>query len=128
MVLQILAIAFALCFFLFVLALVKRRALREEYSLLWLALALGFFVLALFPTLMDWGGQAVGIFYGPAFLFLIWLGFVSLILLNYAVVLSHLREESKNLVQENALLRHEVEQLKGPQLDRGADPPRLEQA
>ena len=121
MLINLVSVLFSVGFFGFVIYLVKRRSLREEYSLLWLALASGFVLLATFRHLIDTGGRAFGIYYPPAFLFLVWLGFISLILLNYAVVISRFKEDIKDLVQENALLRYDLRKLASRQ--EGADIP-----
>lgn len=109
---NLLAPVLSLAFLLAVIYLVKIKRLREEYSLLWIALGVGFILLAFFPSLIDFFASIANIYYAPALLFLIWLAFITLILLNYAIVISKLKDYTKTLTQENALLRYEVEKLK----------------
>jgi hypothetical protein len=97
---------------LFVLELVRRRKLREEYSLLWLATALVLLILSLSRPLLDVLAVAVGIYYPPSALFLVALAFVMFILLPFSTVLTRLAQQNKELAQQLALLRYEVEQAR----------------
>ncbi len=110
---RILIIIVGLGMVFFVFNLVRRRRLREEYSLLWLLTG---FVLLFFSIFQDvvWDrfSRLIGVDYPPSALFLLGLGFLFLIILNYSVVLSKLSEESKELIQELALLKDELERLK----------------
>ena len=94
-----------------VLELVRRRRLREEYSLLWLLTAVALTVLNLWSAPLDWFAELTGIF-RPTVLFVIAVGFFLLILLYYSTVLTRLADQNKDLAQEIALLRHEIEQLR----------------
>lgn len=94
----------------FILELVRRRRLREEYSLLWLLTAGVLFVLNLWSTPLDWLAEMTGIF-RPTILFVVAVGFFLLIVLYYSTVLTHLADQNKVLAQEVALLRREVTEL-----------------
>ncbi|NPV68019.1 MAG: DUF2304 domain-containing protein [Anaerolineae bacterium] len=94
-----------------VLELVRRRRLREEYSLLWILTAIALTVLNLWSAPLDWFAALTGIF-RPTVLFVIAVGFFLLILLYYSTVLTRLADQNKDLAQEIALLRHEIEQLR----------------
>lgn len=95
---------------LFVLELVRRRRLKEEYSLLWLATTLGLIVLSISRPLLDALASLVGIFYPPSALFLVAMVFVLFILLHFSTVLTRLSQESKDNAQQLALLRWQLEQ------------------
>ncbi len=94
----------------FVLELVRRRKLREEYSLLWLATAVVLIVLSLSRPLLDVLAGLVGIFYPPSALFLVAVVFILFILLHFSTVLTRLAQENKETAQQIALLRWQLEQ------------------
>lgn len=93
----------------FVLELVRQRRLREEYSLLWLATAIVVLILSLSRPLLDVLASAVGIFYPPSALFLVALLFVLAILMHFSMVITRLTQENKEVAQQIALLRHELQ-------------------
>jgi hypothetical protein len=97
----------------FVFNLVRRRRLKEEYSLLWLLTGFALLFLSIFQDLF-WDGfsRLIGVSYPPSALFLLGMGFLFLIVLHYAVVLSKLSEQNKELTQEFTILKDELERLK----------------
>ena len=97
--------------FVVVIELVRRRRLKEEYSLLWLATAVVLIGLSLSRPTLDLLASAVGIVYPPSALFLVAMIFVLFILLHYSTVLTRLTQENKENAQQLALLRWQVEQL-----------------
>lgn len=94
----------------FILELVRRRKLKEEYSLLWLATALVLIVLSVSRPLLDVLAAIVGIYYPPSALFLVAMVFVLFILLHFSTVITRLSHESKEAAQQIALLRWQLEQ------------------
>jgi hypothetical protein len=93
-----------------VIELVRRRKLREDYSLLWLATAVVILLLTLSKPVYDQIALLVGVVtYPPALLFAVAILFVLIILLHYATVLTKLSGENKRLAQELALLRQEIQ-------------------
>lgn len=91
-----------------IIELVRRRKLKEEYSLLWLLTGAALIVLALSRELLDAIAAAVGIAYGPTMLFVMAFGFMFVILLHFSTVISRLSDENKKLAQEIAILRYEL--------------------
>jgi hypothetical protein len=108
----IIAVGGSLVVLLVVLELVRQRKLREEYSLLWLITAIVLLILSVSRPLLDILANAVGIFYPPSALFLVALAFVMFILLHFSTVLTRLAHENKELAQQMALLRWELEQAR----------------
>lgn len=94
---------------LFILELVRQRRLREEYSLLWLATAIVLLVLSVSRPLLDVLASAMGIFYPPSALFVVAMIFVLFILLHFSTVITRLSQENKDIAQQVALLRYELE-------------------
>jgi len=95
---------------LLVLELVRRRHLREEYALLWLATGAVLLLLSLSRPLLDTLAELTGIFYPPSALFLVALLFVLAILLHFSVILTRLTQQNRELAQQLALLRHDLDQ------------------
>lgn len=96
-----------------VIELVRRRKLREDYSLLWLATAVVLIVLSLSRPLLDRLAELLGIItYPPAALFLVAIVFMLAILLHFSTVLTRLARENKELAQQMSLLRWELTELR----------------
>jgi hypothetical protein len=102
------------CFvFLYTLNLVRRRRLREEYSVLWLATSLLMFILVIrYEWLVALTGL-IGAGLPTTTLFIGAIIFLMLITVQFSIKLSRLTDQVKNLAQENALLRTEAAQHPG---------------
>jgi hypothetical protein len=108
----ILAVGASVVALLFVLELVRRRKLREEYSLLWLFTALAMLVISAWRDLLHGVAAMFGIAYPPNLLFLLAALFSMFILLYFSTVITRLTQENKEIAQEVALLRYELERLR----------------
>ena len=97
---------------LLILELVRRRRLREEYSLLWLATAFAMLIMSGWRDLLHNLSATVGIVYPPNLLFLMTALFILILLLYFSTVITRLTQENKDIAQEVALLRHELEVLR----------------
>ena len=98
---------------LLVLELVRRRKLREDYSLLWLLTAISLILLSASRPLLDRVAALLGIVtYPPAALFLVAIVFTLFILLHFSTVLSRLTRENKEIAQQMALLRWELSETR----------------
>jgi hypothetical protein len=104
----VLSIGAALVLLLTVLEMVRRRRLKEEYSLLWLATAFAIILLAGNRALLAGMAALMGIHYPPSALMVIGFGFLVVTTLHFSGVVSRLRDENKNLAQELAILRWQV--------------------
>lgn len=111
----VLAAGAAVIALLVILELVRRRHLREEYSLLWLATAVVMLVLGLWREPLHILAAAVGIAYAPNLLFLLAALFLLFIQLHLSTVITKLTQENKEIAQQVALLRYEVERLRSEQ-------------
>jgi hypothetical protein len=96
---------------LIVLELVRRRRLKEEYSLLWLLTALVLMALSIWRSSLDLIAKIMGIFYPPTALFVVGFGFVLLLLLYFSTIISKLSGENNSLTQRLAILDWRVRQL-----------------
>lgn len=112
---QIVAVLGSLGVLTTIIHLLRGKKLREEYSLLWLAIGFGFLVLSLWRDLLTRISYALGVAYPPAALFLILIMGAYLLLLHYSMVISKLADKNRELAQELGLLRIEVERLRDAQ-------------
>ena len=90
---------------LYTLEMVRRRKLREEYSILWLAGSVVILVLSLKQSWLVSIALAAGIAYPPSFLFLIGILFILLILIHFSIAISKLHMMNKKMAQEIAMLK-----------------------
>jgi hypothetical protein len=109
--LQIVAITGALGLLIFVLELVRRRALMERYALLWLFSSVVVLVLAIWDNALTVLAKEIGIVSGPNALFLVAIGFILLLLLHFSAAMSRLSDQSKVLAQRQALLERQLREL-----------------
>ncbi len=108
---RLLALTCSLLLVSVVLWLVYRRGLREEYTPIWMGVALA---LVLVSVRLDWLyalTRAIGAWTPSSLIFFLGEVFLVVICLNYAVRLSRTGVEIKNLAQEVALLRARLERL-----------------
>lgn len=101
---RFLALGISVLLVVFIVELVRRRKLREEYSWLWLSLSLAMFVLALWPGLLHFVTGLIGAVLTTSTLFFFALVFLVLINIQFSVEISSLRSQVKNLAQQLALL------------------------
>lgn len=109
---QVVAIVLAVAILLVVIELVRKRKLREEYSILWIVTAVALLALAVEHQLLTWFQNAIGAVLPISALFFGALVFLVLVSLQYSVRLSKLTARNKTLCQKIALLERDVEQLK----------------
>lgn len=115
---QVIAIVGSLILFLFIVEMVRKQNLKEEYSLLWILWALVFLVLSIWREGLHIFAALVGIEYPPAALVLLFIVGIIFILIQFSIVISKNMEQIKNLAQELALLREKVEKPKDSSGDR----------
>ncbi len=102
-----------------VFELVRRRKLREEYSVVWIAVAIAVAVLALEQDLLLTVSAWIGASSSVSTLFFGALVFLFALVLQFSVRLSRLTLRHRILGQRVALLQEELERLRN---DRGAAP------
>jgi len=96
---------------LLVLEMVRRRALAEKYSLLWLLMAGAILLLAVARPALDRIAPVLGIYYAPSALFVA--GFVGLlvILLYFSAVITQLTRQNRIAAQQLGILQARIEAL-----------------
>ena len=109
---QLVAIIVSISLLLFVLELVRRRRLVEEYSILWIAGSLGLLVLSMWRELLDAAAGYVGVYYPPSFMLMVLVVLVFVALLGVSVVLSGHRRQLEWLTEEVAVLGAEIREVR----------------
>lgn len=111
---KIMAITIAVVIFFVILELVRRRKLREEYSWLWLLTGAGLIVLTVWYDLLIMVTRLIGAALPTSTLFFFGLVFLMLVSLQFSIRISRLANQVKDLVQEIALLRSQMERKGTP--------------
>ena len=95
----------------FIINMVRQRRLREEYSVLWLATSVVMLVLILKYQWLVLLTYLIGATTTTTTLFLFALIFLVLLAVQFCIKISQLTNQVKNLSQENALIKLEIDNL-----------------
>lgn len=117
---KIFALIICCLVFVFTINLVRKRKLKEEYSVLWLATSIVMFVLVVRYEWLVAITNFIGAGLPTTTLFIGSIIFLTFIAVQFSIKISALTEQVKNLAQENALLWAKQEELKNC---RGGKPP-----
>jgi hypothetical protein len=109
-----LVIGVALLIALTVVFYVRRWRLKEQYSILWLVLAVVMVVTAATPDLVEWFAGRLDVQYAPSVLFFLALAFVAVMLFHYSLEISRLSDQNRTLAQEIGQLRTRIEEGSAP--------------
>jgi hypothetical protein len=109
--LQIVAILGAVGLLVFVLELVRRRALMERYALLWLFASVVIVGLAVWDGALTVLARQLGILSAPNALFFVAMAFILLLLLHFSAAMSRLTDQSKVLAQRQAILEERLREV-----------------
>ncbi len=105
------ALVLALALLVLVFELLRRRRLREKYMAIWVAVALGTVVLAVFPELLYRSASLLGVQTPSNLLFLISLVVLLAISLQLSGEVGQLEEQTRTLAEEVGSIRLELERL-----------------
>ena len=101
---QIVAIVVSTILLLFVLELVRRRKLTEEYSFIWILFSLGLLGVSIWRQSLHAVARWLDVHYPPAVLLAALILFVFIASLYFSVVISRQREQINRIVEELAIL------------------------
>jgi hypothetical protein len=118
---QVVAIVLAVVMLAVVLELVRKRKLREEYSLIWTMTALVLILLAWQHELLTLFQRAIGAVEPTSALFFGALVFLMCVALQFSVRLSKLTFRNRTLSQRVALLEQELDELRARKGQAAAD-------
>lgn len=106
---QLFSIVVSIAVFIITIELVRKKRLREEYSLLWLGTSVMMIILILRYDWLVALTRFIGAVLPTTTLFLGSIIFLMLLSVQFSMKISRLSDQIKDLVQENALLRYEFE-------------------
>lgn len=124
---RIITIGGALIILLMVIELVRRRKLKEEYSVLWVVTAVLTLLVSIWFSLLRHVTDAIGAISPVSTLFFFGLLFCLVLLLHFSVRISSLERRLTALVQEVGMMT--VEEPEGTQAGAGGvapEPPHVE--
>lgn len=110
---KLIIICLSLALFLFVLNLIRKRKLKIEHSILWLAVSAVILVASFWNRLADEVARFFGIDYPPALFLSVAIFFSLSILMHFSIELSKLKDQNKSLTQELAIYKNIVDEMKG---------------
>lgn len=108
---QLWAVIASILLLLVIVELIRRKNLKERYSLLWLITGGIFLILSLALDYLDPVAQFFGFLIASNALFLAAFLFLVVIALGMTIAVSNLSEKNKRLTQELSLLKKRVEDI-----------------
>jgi hypothetical protein len=105
-----------------ILELVRRRALKERYAILWLVLAIILVVLSLWSSLLEKIADLLNIYYAPSILFSLSLLFIFAIMIHFSVVLSKHSKGYQKMAQRISILEEKLQQSNQEETDQRLSP------
>lgn len=109
----VLGVVFALVVLAVIVWMLLSHRLREKYAILWLVVGLGMLVLTLFPALLEGLSDLLGVQVPTNLLFVLALALLIGVTLHQSWELSTVEDETRRVAEEVAILRAEVEALRG---------------
>jgi hypothetical protein len=109
---QYVAIVGSVLFVVFIVELIRKKKLKESFSLLWLSISIIFLIFSIWREGLAVVARYLGIHYPPSALFLFLLIGIIFILIQFSILISTLSEQNKVLAQELGLLKMEIKELK----------------
>lgn len=104
-----------------VLDMLRRQRLREKYAVLWVAVALGVLVVAIFPGVLYGAAELVGVEVPAHLLFFATALLLLVVSVQHSYELGRLEERSRTLAEEVALLRLELARTQRSEQEPTAD-------
>ncbi len=98
----------ALILFLFLFQLIRKKKLKEQYSLLWFLVVAVVFLLAIWDRPLTWISETTGIQLPSNTLFLLAILFLSGMALHFSLLVSRLTDQSTMLAQKLAQLDRDL--------------------
>jgi len=115
---KIFAIIVSVAFLVMIFELVRRRRLLEQYCVIWLILGGLIFVFGIWHNALIFVTNLIGAGFTSSTLFFFGITVCLLLNLQASFQLSRNATQIKNLTQEVALLKHELEQTQPAQVDK----------
>ncbi|WP_125774448.1 DUF2304 domain-containing protein [Antribacter gilvus] len=107
----LIALATCIAFVASLVLMLRNRRLKEKYAATWIILAVGICIVGALPVVVEWLADLVGVETPSNLLFAVALVVLLGVCIQLSTEVTALEEETRTLVEEVALLRHDVEQL-----------------
>lgn len=105
----VLGIVAAAVMVVFIVELLRRGILREKFAVLWLLVGIAVLVMAVFPQIVGWAADLVGVQVPANLLFFLTAVLLLLVSVQLSYEVSRLEARTRRLAEEIALLREAVE-------------------
>lgn len=116
---QIISLVISLLLALVIFQLIRKKKLKEQYSLLWFLTVTVMLVLALWEGLLYRISSLLGIAVPSNALFMLALLFMFVMSLHYSMLVSRLTDQTKMLAQRLALVDRELRKAREARADSG---------
>jgi hypothetical protein len=110
---NLLGLAMAVAILVTLFEMLRRHRLREKYALIWFLIALAAVVVAVFPGLLGWATDLLGLSLPSNLLFFVASVVLLLLTLQHSDELGRLEERTRTLAEEVGLLRLEIQRATG---------------
>lgn len=104
---QIIAISISLLFLIFIIRLIIKGKLREEYSIVWIVCTMVLIVFSFWRDGLELMATILGVYDAPNLVFTGAIFAIFIYLLHLSIVVSKMHSQNKQLAQEMALLKEE---------------------
>ena len=92
-----------------IVRLVRLKALKAKYSILWLTVGTALAIISAVPQILDWTAEKLDIWYQPTLFLLLAIGFLLLLAMHFSYELSRMENRIRILVEEISLLKEKLE-------------------
>lgn len=99
------------CYFALILIFIKNKSLLLKYALLWIFAGIVLSCMIIFPGLLFWIKDVLGIESNMNGLFVLIIGFVIMILMALTAIVSRQANRIRILIQTNAILEKRVREV-----------------
>lgn len=106
---QIIAITVSLLFLLYIIRLIVKGKLREEYSIVWIVCTTILILFSFWRDGLEVMARLLGVYEAPNLIFTGAIFAIFIYLLHLSVVVSKLQSQNKQLAQDIALLKQKLE-------------------
>lgn len=106
------AVLVGIALIVIVISLIVKKQMSESQAVLWICIGLASIILGIFPGLIPWIANKLGIWYAPSILLLVASIGLLLIIFHNSIVLSKQMNEIHELAIQMALLQDENKELK----------------
>ncbi len=106
---QIIAIAISLLFLLYIIRLIIKGKLREEYSIVWIVCTIVLILFSFWRNGLEVMANLLGVYEAPNLIFTGAIFAILIYLLHLSVVISKLQSQNKQLAQDIAMLKEKME-------------------